>query len=254
MTQRIPNLHSNNHIRIEQMKNNKTSNRDLKEFAYSVLKERLVDCIYPPGSLMNEAQLCAELELSRTPIREAISNLELEGLVKVIPKKGIYVTDILFNDILQIFQTRLEIEPVALRLAAPYLPIDELKNFRKQFLEPVRDIQNSFRFDTAMHLFIIEHCGNRYIIDMMRRVFDQNTRIIISSKQNQLQIHDAQKEHLEILDYLIEGKFKEAEESMRTHVGKCRTAAVDFFYSSQAYTELQNPTYKKELDKIQQSI
>lgn len=232
------------------MKTTGKSNRDLKNHAYNILKERLVNCIYPPGSLMNEAQLAAELELSRTPVREAISRLEMEGFVKIMPKKGVYVTDILLNDVLQIFQTRSEIEPIALKLAASHLPEEELMEFCKKFSEPVTDIQNSFRLDTAMHLFIIEHCGNRYIINMMRRVFEDNTRIIISSKQNQIQIHDAKQEHLAILNELIQGRYKEAEDTMRRHIENCRRAALDFFYGIQAYSADIDCTYKRELEKI----
>lgn len=235
------------------MKNGSNSNRDLKNHAYSILKDRLVNCIYPPGTLLNEAQLAVELELSRTPVREAISRLEMEGFVKIMPKKGIYVTDILLNDVLQIFQTRIEIEPVALRLAAPHLPREELQHFCQKFQEPVTDIQNSFRLDTAMHLFIIEHCGNRYIIDMMQRVFDENTRIIISSKQNQIQIHDAKQEHLEILNQLLDGKYEEAAANMRSHVETCRHAALDFFYGMQTFMAAPNCTYKRELEKIEQA-
>lgn len=159
------------------MKTAGVSNRNLKNHTYNILKDRLVNCIYPPGMLLNEAQLAIDLEISRTPIREAISRLEMEGFVKIIPKKGIYVTDILLSDVMQIFQTRIEIEPITLRMAAPHLPIEELHTFCQKFSEPVTDIQNSFRLDTAMHLFIIEHCGNRYLIDMMRRVFEENTQI-----------------------------------------------------------------------------
>jgi len=232
------------------MKTASQSNRDLKNHAYSTLKERLINCIYPPGSLLNEAQLATELELSRTPVREAISRLEMEGFVKIMPKKGIYVTDILLGDVLQIFQTRIEIEPIALRLAAPHLPEAELQQFCQKFMEPITDIKNSFRLDTAMHLFIIEHCGNRYIIDMMRRVFEENTRIIISSKQNQVQIHDAKQEHLEILNQLLEGKYAEAETNMRNHIETCRRAALDFFYGAHTYTAVENCTYKQELQKL----
>ena len=225
-------------------------NKGLKESAYQILKERMVDCVYPPGSLLNEAQLAGELELSRTPIREAISKLEMEEFVKILPKKGIYVTDITFSDVIQVFQTRIEIEPVALRLAGPRLPKDELLVFCKKFQEPVTDIHNSFRLDTAMHLFIIEHCGNKYIIDMMRRVFEENTRIIISSKQNQLQIHDAKEEHLDILNLLLNDRYQEAEAAMRTHIESCRKAALDYFYNSQNYLSAPDTSYQRELEKL----
>ena len=228
----------------------KTANKDLKNHTYCILKERLVNCIYPPGTLLNEAQLAADLGASRTPVREAISRLEMEGFVKIMPKKGIYVTDISLNDVLQIFQTRIEIEPIAVRLAAPHLPREELLAFCGKFKGEAPDIQNGFRLDTAMHLFIIEHCGNRYIIDMMHRIFDENTRVIISSKQNQVQIHDARLEHLDILNSLLDKDTERAIALMQSHIENCRKAALDYFCSIQTYMDSPSQTYKNQLAQL----
>ena len=228
----------------------KTANKDLKNHTYCILKERLVNCIYPPGTLLNEAQLAADLGASRTPVREAISRLEMEGFVKIMPKKGIYVTDISLNDVLQIFQTRIEIEPIAVRLAAPHLPREELLAFCGKFKGEAPDIQNGFRLDTAMHLFIFEHCGNRYIIDMMHRIFDENTRVIISSKQNQVQIHDARLEHLDILNSLLDKDTERAIALMQSHIENCRKAALDYFCSIQTYMDSPSLTYKNQLAQL----
>ena len=228
----------------------KTANKDLKNHTYCILKERLVNCIYPPGTLLNEAQLAADLGASRTPVREAISRLEMEGFVKIMPKKGIYVTDISLNDVLQIFQTRIEIEPIAVRLAAPHRPREELLAFCGKFKGEAPDIQNGFRLDTAMHLFIIEHCGNRYIIDMMHRIFDENTRVIISSKQNQVQIHDARLEHLDILNSLLDKDTERAIALMQSHIENCRKAALDYFCSIQTYMDSPSLTYKNQLAQL----
>ena len=228
----------------------KTANKDLKNHTYCILKERLVNCIYPPGTLLNEAQLAADLGASRTPVREAISRLEMEGFVKIMPKKGIYVTDISLNDVLQIFQTRIEIEPIAVRLAAPHLPREELLAFCGKFKGEAPDIQNGFRLDTAMHLFIIEHCGNRYIIDMMHRIFDENTRVIISSKQNQVQIHDARLDHLDILNSLLDKDTERAIALMQSHIENCRKAALDYFCSIQTYMDSPSLTYKNQLAQL----
>ena len=228
----------------------KTANKDLKNHTYCILKERLVNCIYPPGTLLNEAQLAADLGASRTPVREAISRLEMEGFVKIMPKKGIYVTDISLNDVLQNFQTRIEIEPIAVRLAAPHLPREELLAFCGKFKGEAPDIQNGFRLDTAMHLFIIEHCGNRYIIDMMHRIFDENTRVIISSKQNQVQIHDARLEHLDILNSLLDKDTERAIALMQSHIENCRKAALDYFCSIQTYMDSPSLTYKNQLAQL----
>ncbi len=232
------------------MANKTTANRDLKNHVYGILKERLINCIYPPGTMLNEAQLALELGFSRTPIREAISRLEVEGFVKIMPKKGIYVTDILLSDVMQIFQARSEIESIALRMAGPHLPEKELLLFREKLAEKTIDVQNGFRLDTAMHLFIIEHCGNRFIIDMMHKVFDENTRIIISSKQNQIQIHDARREHLDIIDTLLKKDYETAAQLMCVHIENCRRAALDYFYSLQSYTAAPPKTYQNCLKDL----
>ena len=63
-------------------------NENLKNKAYSVIKERIISCQYKPNSFLNEADLIQEIDASRTPIREALNKLEQEGFVKIIPKKG----------------------------------------------------------------------------------------------------------------------------------------------------------------------
>lgn len=224
-----------------------------KSKVYSILKDKIINCIYSPGTLLNETQLAEELSVSRTPVREAISQLESEGWLKVLVKKGIYVSDIQISDVFQIFQARLEIEPIALRMAAPYLPTEELLIFKKKFQEEFPDMENAFRLDTAMHLFIIEHCGNHFIIEMMQTVFDCNTRVIISSKQNQVQIHDARNEHLEIINLLLDKKFEEAELQMRKHIEACKRAAIDFFYSL-GLCSAPTKNYLRELEKLDESL
>ena len=224
-------------------------NRDLKKHAYDIIKDRLINCIYEPGSFLNESLLATDLGLSRTPVREAINRLESEGLVKIFPKKGIYVTDIQLKDVLQIFQARLEIEPVALRMAAPHLPLEELQKFQNTFMQEFPDMQNGFRLDTAMHLFIIEYCGNHYIIDMMHKLFDDNTKVVIASKQNLTQIHDARLEHLEIINAMIDKEYDKAQELMRAHIETCRYAALNYFYSMDLCSTSTPETYKSHLDK-----
>ena len=206
--------------------------QNLKLQAYSILKEKIVSCEYSPGSMLNEARLATELGFSRTPIREAISILEMEGFLHIVPKKGILVTDILLSDIVQIFQARMEIEPVALKLAGPNIPREKLLTWKEMFLTDAPSIEHGYKTDTAMHLGIIGYCNNAYIIDMMKKVFDKNTRIIICSRQNKEHMQEARKEHLEILDGLLCEDFDLAAAKMRAHVAVCRNAAMDFFYSS----------------------
>lgn len=164
-----------------------------------------------------------------------------------MPKKGIYVTDVTLNDVMQIFQTRLEIEPITLRMAGPILPEKELEYFYENFSGEEPDVGNGFRLDTAMHLFIIEHCGNRFLIDLMHKVFDENTRVIISSKQNESKIHDARVEHLEIIKLLINQDYDQAQQAIYAHIENCKKAALDYFYTMQSFSSQPVTTYKNQL-------
>ena len=209
----------------------------LKRKIYLDLKQRLINCEYSPGSELNELMLTERYGVSRTPIREAVSQLELEGYVKVLPKKGIYITDVSIEQVLQIFKTRLEIEPITLRMAVPYLNVQDLIAFRRKFQEPEPDLYRAQQLDTGMHLYLIDRCGNDYLIDMMHRLFDDNTRVVIASGQTVTKIHNAVVEHTEILDSLITHQPPEiSAELMRKHIETCRAEALKYF-SSDTYHE-----------------
>lgn len=225
-------------------------NRNIKNQVYTTIKERLINCEYPPGSFLNETKLAEDLGCSRTPIREALSQLEFDNLIKIIPKKGIYVCDISISDIQQIFQTRLEIEPVTLHMSYESLPSDLLYAFRDKFSSETGDIANGYKLDTAMHLCLIEHCGNRYLIEMMKKVFEDNTRVIVSSKENQQHIDEARQEHIAILDALIARDIANATDLLRRHIQGCRKAALDFYYDMERYAAGGTPDYLKVLNDI----
>lgn len=226
--------------------------KDLKALAYRKIKERIIECEYAPGTIINGIQICEELGISRTPVREAISRLESEGFIKVMPKRGIYVNGISLNDVMQIFQVRLEIEPFALRLAAPRLPKNELLKFRERIVKNDTEVHDGFRLDAAFHLFFVEYCGNRFIIDMMRQVLAQNNRVTISTHQNEAVLNEQlQKEHLSIIDLVLENRIEDAAAAMEAHIRSCRQLTLDHFYMSQAgYVPPEELSYKDMLRNL----
>ena len=221
----------------------------LKRKIYLDLKQKLIQCVYPPGSELNELLLTAEYGVSRTPIREAVSQLELEGYLKVLPKKGIYIPDVTIDKVLQIFQTRLEVEPVTLRMAVPYLNVEELIEFRRRFQEPEPDLLKAQQLDTEMHLYLIDRCGNYYLTEMMHRLFDDNTRVVIATGQTKTKIHNAAVEHTEILDSLITHQDPEySAQLLRKHIGTCRSEALKYFSSDQYRNYMKETKAKRGND------
>ena len=81
--------------------------KSLKDIAYERIRSRILQCDYLPGAMLSETALCQEMEISRTPVREALNKLEQENLVTIYPKKGILVKDLSVKDLHAIYETHL---------------------------------------------------------------------------------------------------------------------------------------------------
>ncbi len=223
---------------------------NLAQRAYREIKEKIVYCEYYPGAMINEQKICAELGYSRTPVREALNRLEQDRFVRILPKKGVLVADVSLGDIAQIYQVRMVVEPLVIHMAGPHLPEGELRRFRERFTNEQGDNVSSYRLDTAMHLFIIGHCGNEYLIEMMRRVFEKNTQVIIASGQDRVAVHDARQEHAQLLDYLLLKDYRKASDYMRIHLENCRKSAFEHIYNLTTATFPADTSYLTYMDRL----
>src|SRR5450830_1834005 len=95
--------------------------RSQSEAAYLRIRERIVSLDMPPGSVVNEGRLREELKIGRTPIREALQRLARENLVRSVPHRGTFVTDVNITDLARITEVRVVLESHAARLAAERL-------------------------------------------------------------------------------------------------------------------------------------
>ena len=202
----------------------------LKRYAYDEIKKMIINCIYAPGALLNEHDLVSELNISRTPIREALNRLEQEGLVRIIPKKGIMVSNISIADFSQIYQARIELEPYVVQISGPHLDREKLLHFRELFVSETDDDDRmeQLNTDTAFHMYLSENCNNKYIHELMKKVLDENTRVMVSTR-NKSRIDNACNEHVKIIDLLLLGDHEAAAQVMRNHIINCRDSAVAYF-------------------------
>ena len=126
---------------------NRGSPRNLKEKAYIHLKEKIIKCEYPPGMALSERDLMETLGVSRTPIREAINLLEQENLIKIYPRRGMFVENITVKDIQDIFTVRKTVEPLVTKLATPHIKTCgsrpkqiSIWKMTARFIQPLPDI------------------------------------------------------------------------------------------------------------------
>ena len=177
-----------------------------KTLVFGKIKERILNGALAPGFPINEEDLGRDLDVSKTPVREALRQLEREGLVENIPGRGSTVTHITFQDIRDIFEIREILECGAAKRAA--MLHDKIGfQTKKQELEinskkwtddkefnwgPVEDI----------HLFIIASIGNRKLLDTYVGLIDHIKRIRkhFSGRFSQKRFNELIGEHLEILE------------------------------------------------------
>ena len=138
------------------------------EKAYSQIKIKIITAKMPPGSVINEAHLMEEFELGRTPIREAIKQLQMENLVMVTPRKGMYVAEIAVTDLVQIFEVRVELESFSTRLAVQRITEQEIIELQKLATAYQNaDLTNKeflIKLDGEFHALIAKATHNKFLI------------------------------------------------------------------------------------------
>ena len=192
------------------------------EKAYNQIKVKIITAQMPPGSVINETQLMEEFALGRTPIREAIKQLQTENLVMVTPRKGMYVADIAVTDLLQIFEVRVEIESFATRLAADRITeqeIIELQKLAKAYQET--DLSNKdvlIKLDGKFHFLLAKATHNKFLIKEIEHYYNLSLRIwyiaLNYAKPDDIDV-DA---HIEILEAIQARDAEKAGLRMRKHV------------------------------------
>ena len=138
------------------------------ERAYHELRDRIVTLRLPPGTVLREDALMRELEIGRTPLREAVKRLALEDLVAVQPRRGTFVSGVEASDIVHITEVRAELEGYAAELAALRMSaearVDGEALLREvEHLERIEDQDGLMRFDERIHRYTWEAAGNPFL-------------------------------------------------------------------------------------------
>lgn len=207
----------------------------LKQIAYNSIKEKILNCEYMPNSFLNEDLLCEEFKVSRTPIRDALSRLEQEHLIKILPKKGFFVAPLSIGEINLTFETRTLLETYAISNHCANLnsdTIDSLYENIKKAKECIEknDQEGLFKLDDEFHRIIINQCNNYYLIDTYSRVHNQNCRLrVLSGLHDDKRVYSTVDEHMEILSFLAKGDLQSAVEAMKIHLNNAKNSSFQAF-------------------------
>jgi DNA-binding GntR family transcriptional regulator len=208
--------------------------RLIADRAYLAMRDLIVTLRLAPGTALREDVLMRDLALGRTPLREAIKRLALEGLVEVRPRSGTFVTDVHASDIVHIAELRAELEAQAARLAAKRMDDERraaaaLLDAELQAIEGTTGIDAYMRLDERVHHFVWEAAGNPYLLDALERLWALSLRIWHLVLERVAALPAAVHEQRALLDALVAGDARRAGARMRRHVQAFEAEILEAF-------------------------
>ncbi|MFK4441858.1 DNA-binding GntR family transcriptional regulator [Caballeronia udeis] len=188
---------------------------------YEQLKEMAVLYTIRPGERVNELELAAKFDVSRTPLREALNRLVAENLLHFVPNRGFFVRELHRQDIFDLFELRRSIESSAVLLAVERADLKDIRALRKFWKDvmkskvqaPAAELTSR---DEEFHVRLVALSGNN---EMVRALYGINARIhFVRWVDLEQRGHDAFSEHLDILDAIEARDVERCRELTETHI------------------------------------
>ncbi|MCI8579459.1 MAG: GntR family transcriptional regulator [Dorea sp.] len=210
----------------------------LRDVVFNTLRQAILRGELKPGERLMEIQLANKLGVSRTPIREAIRKLELEGLVLMIPRKGAEVADITEKSLKDVLEVRRALEELSVKLTCDRITKEEIKeleqaaeNFRKTMKS--KDITEIAEADVRFHDVIYTATKNQKLIQLLNNLHEQMYRYRIEYLKDEEVYPKLLKEHKEIIERINRGEKEEAARIVCEHIDNQVNAVMDVIRTKQ---------------------
>ena len=208
---------------LNQLKFNSNEYLPLRDVVFNTLRQAIITGEFAPGERLMEIALAERLGVSRTPVREAIRKLELEGLVVMIPRKGAEVAQITEKDLRDSLEVRCNLEELAVKLACERITgegEEKLKLALEDFKQAVekQDFQNIVDSDIAFHDVIFEATQNHRLMQIASNLREQVYRYRVQYIKDDKLHPVLEEEHRMIVDYILKKDVQNAVNTMKKHI------------------------------------
>lgn len=205
--------------------------KPLRDVIFDAIREAIITGELKPGERLMEVQLAAKMGVSRTPVREAIRKLELEGLVNMLPRKGAHVANLSVKNIMDVLEVRASLDSLATELAAARMTPDELaelKQVQAQFVGSVEKdhLQGLIKKDIEFHEVIYRASRNEKLIQIANNLREQVLRFRIIYLKDHGNPREVMKEHDEIIEAIISKDGEKAQTAAKNHIRKQEQAII----------------------------
>lgn len=192
------------------------------EKAYHLIKDKIITLELAPSAVIDEQALMRELDLGRTPIREALQRLNAEGLVHIVPRRGMFVTDISITDLQKIFEVRTVLTGFCARLAAQRATTDQIAQMERVLrdLEQVQsgDYRVLIDIDRRFQRLMYQAAGNDILAESLDRLYDLSLRIWYLVLHQLGDVRDAIEQHRQVAEALKARDGARAEALIQQHI------------------------------------
>ena len=200
--------------------------------AYNYICNAILSGSLAQGSPVSEIELSQAIGVSRSPVREALRQLEAEGLVVIFPGRGTFVTQITSQDIREIFELRILLENGAIKRAYKYIKDDVLADLKSKIeaLDPQHpDPEQFYILDKALHSTIIQNCGNKRMIKLYETLLLQMAMIRRISGQAAEHFSMSREYHLKLIEALQNRDLEKATVILNEHLKNVFDNTIKFF-------------------------
>lgn len=203
----------------------------LTQQAYEAIKEKVITLYFLPGQYLNEAAICDLLQLGRTPVHQALQRLQLEGLIDVVPRKGVIIQPDSIGQIAEFLEARLVVEPEIARMAAAHATTKDANELQAILDNGLAqndggEINAFVECDHAFHKKISEMSGSRVLADFARSLHERCTRAWYLHLWQTLDTAASDKQHRAIVKAIRSRDGDAAVRAMRAHLSNLRERVV----------------------------
>jgi DNA-binding GntR family transcriptional regulator len=200
-----------------------SSRSKLVDEAYGRLKKDILSSRLQPGFQSLVPDIAMRLRMSRTPVHEALIRLEADGLVELIPRRGVRVTPISIDDMREVYEILTALEPEAAALIAQRSidprSLKQLEQLTRNMEESMKsnDLDAWARADDTFHRKLLEIANNRRMSQIVSRLLDQTHRVRLVTLRMRKPPWRSTRDHEEILHHISTGDANAARRAFRTH-------------------------------------
>lgn len=195
------------------------------EKIYAQLKQQILDNRYPPGAQILESEIAAELNTSRTPVREAFVRLQQDGLLEIVPRHGVRISALSPGDMREIYEILMSLEPTAVALLAARKPgltelaslIEACDAMEIALAGPNPDLVAWAAADELFHMSLARLCGNKRLAAMIMTVWDQAHRARMFTLSLRPLPLKSTAEHRAVVDAILAGDSERARDLYFAH-------------------------------------